>query len=206
MRQMLYVLALAAAIGGVAGPASAVGCPSAAATFVEKVGKQVTDTVANASMSSSQRLNQFRAIFRENADFPTMGRVALGTWWNKLPESRRGEYYGLVENLVVRVMFARLEEFAGQQYGIAVRRCNPIGTRGKQFLVEGPVQTAGGNQLIDVAWSILINRNNEYKVLDVQVAGVWLTLQKREEFDSFLRANGGDVAALLADLHSKVGT
>jgi ABC-type transporter MlaC component len=204
MRHLVFGLAAALALTAAAGPALARDC-NAATDFVTTVGKMVTDTVANGSISQPQRLSQFRTIFRNNADFPTMGRVALGQWWDKLPQNRRAEYYDLVEQLIVRVMFGRLEEFSGQQYGIAVKRCRPVGTQGRQFHVEGPVQNSSGSQLTDVRWSILLNRSGELKVLDVQVAGVWLTGQKKEEFDSFLRSHGGDVPALLTELRSRVG-
>ena len=94
------------------------------------MGSQVTDTVADTSLSAEQRLNQFRSIFRRNADIPTMGRFALGRFWKKLPEHRRDEYYSLLEQTIGRVMFGQLNDYAGERYSIETDRCNPKGSKG----------------------------------------------------------------------------
>lgn len=186
-------------------PAAAQGC-NEAVTFVSGVGKQVTDIVANASLSSNQRLSEFRRVFRANADFVTMGRVALGRWWNKLPEAQRPEYYQLIENLIVRVMFGRLNEFAGERYAIEARTCRPKGTKGREFLVDGPVLKAGGGSVTDVRWWVIRKSNGQLRVLDVSIAGISLTIQKREEFDAFILKSARRIDPLLQDLRRRAGS
>lgn len=204
MRQLIAALALIALWTAAAGPANAQSCDEAK-QFVAGVGRQVTDTVANPSLSTDQRLDRFKQIFKSHADFPTMAKVALGQWWKSLPANRHNEYFALVEQLIVRVMFGRLIEFAGERYSIETRTCAPKGTRGREFLVDGPVIRTGGGPVADVRWWVIKTRSGALKVLDVSIAGISLTLQKREEFDAFIRNNGNNVEALLSDLRRRVG-
>jgi len=168
------------------------------------LGKEVTDIVANSSLSSSDRLARFRSIFRKNANFPTMARFALGRYWKKLPAGQRKEYYKLVESLVVRVLFGQLESFAGQRYSITTQKCRIKGSKGKEFYVEGSVLNANGQKMTDVRWWFLIS-GGTMKLFDFQVAGIWLTQQKRAEFTTFLQTRRGDINLLLEDLRRRTG-
>lgn len=168
------------------------------------LGKQVTDIVANSSLSSGERIARFRSIFQKNANFPVMARFALGKYWKKLPTSQRKEYYKLVESLVVRVLFGQLQSFAGQKYSITTQRCLPKGTKGREFYVEGSVLNANGKVMTSVKWWFL-KSGNSMKLFDFQVAGIWLTQQKRDEFVSFLNVRSGNISLLLADLRRRTG-
>jgi phospholipid transport system substrate-binding protein len=46
----------------------------------------------------------------------------------------------------------------------------------------------------------LLGTNGNYKLVDIQVAGIWLSIELRDEFSSILGRNGGDIAALTAIL------
>ncbi|MHA1524478.1 MAG: MlaC/ttg2D family ABC transporter substrate-binding protein [Alphaproteobacteria bacterium] len=179
-------------------PATAASCQGAK-SFAGKIGKKITNIVANGSISSTARLRKFRSVFKRNADFPSMGRFALGRYWKKLAAGDRKSYYRLVESLVVGSLFGRLNEYAGNRYSIAVDNCRPKGTKGNQFIVQGPITNAAGQVTTQVHWWLLA-KGGGYKVFDIQIAGVWLTQQKRDEFTSFVKSNGANVKNLLADL------
>lgn len=180
-------------------PAGAAVC-SAAQSFAGNIGDKITDIVADRSISKQTRLNRFRAVFKNNADFPSMGRFALGRYWKKLSPGDRPVYYRLVENLIVGSLFGRLNEFAGNRYKISITSCRTKGTKGNQFIVQGPITNAAGQVTTQVLWWLLVKKSGAIKVFDIQIAGVWLTQQKRDEFTAFVKSNTGDVKNLIADL------
>ncbi len=183
---------------------AAASCPQAL-EFVGSVGGKVTSTVADTSLSSQQRLERFRSIFRNNADIPTMGRFALGRYWKKLSPNRHSEYFSLLEQIIGKVMFGRLNDYAGEQYSIKTEKCTPKGTKGFEFIVEGPVLKAGGEKVTDVRWW-LISPNGQMRVFDVSIAGIWLTQQKRHEFDRYIQTHGMRPEALLNSMKNKLGS
>ena len=185
-------------------PSTASANCSTATAKATALGKQVTDIVANPKLAPGDRIARFRLIFRKNADFPTMARFALGKYWKKLPAGQRKEYYKLVESLVVRVLFGQLESYAGQKYSITTERCRPKGSKGREFYVEGSVLNANGQVMTSVKWWFL-KTGGSMKLFDFQVAGIWLTQQKRAEFTSFLQVRRGDVSLLMADLRRRTG-
>ena len=204
-RRSLFACAFVIATGvSISLPSTAEASCSQASSLSNSLGKQVTSIVANASLSPGGRASKFRAIFRKNADFPTMSRFALGKYWKKLPAGSRAEYYKLVEALVVNVLFGQLESFAGQRYSITTQRCLPKGSKGREFYVEGSVLNANGQKMTNVKWWFVKGKSG-MKLFDFQVAGIWLTQQKRAEFTSFLQTRRGDINALLKDLRRRTG-
>lgn len=185
------------------GPAAA-SCPEAL-QFVSAVGGQVTSAVADSSLSPDQRLEKFRSIFRNNADIPYMGRFAMGRHWERLPASRHAEYFDLLEQTIGRVMFGQLNDFAGENYSIQTDKCSPKGSKGFEYIVEGPVLKQSGGKVTDVRWW-LINPGGRMRVFNVSIAGIWLATQKRDEFDRYIMTHGMRPEALLDSLKNKLGS
>jgi ABC-type transporter MlaC component len=49
----------------------------------------------------------------------------------------------------------------------------------------------------------LAGANGAYKIVDVQVAGIWLSVEQREQFASALSQNRGDIGSLTAQLRDR---
>jgi phospholipid transport system substrate-binding protein len=204
MRKLMFALTLLTGLSLAAAAPAAASCDDAL-QFVSTVGTQVTDTVANTSMSAEQRLTKFRSIFRNNADIQTMGRFALGKHWDKLPANRQSEYFNLLEETIGRVIFGQLNDYAGERYTIDTDRCSPKGSKGIEYIVDGAVIKDGGGKVTDVRWW-LINPSGHMRVFDVSIAGIWLAQQKRDEFDRYIMTHGMRPETLLDSLKHKLGS
>ena len=69
------------------------------------------------------------------------------------------------------------------------------------FLVYCVVARAGGEPL-RLVWR-LRQRDGRYRIIDLMVEGVSLVQTQRQEFVSFIRANGGSVDKLIAELRQR---
>ena len=56
-------------------------------------------------------------------------------------------------------------------------------------------------RLASIRWWIIINKDQQYKVIDLTLAGVSLTLQKKDEFTSYL--SNKSVSQLINNLSKK---
>jgi ABC-type transporter MlaC component len=123
-----------------------------------------------------------------------MGKVALGRYSRKLPVDREGQYTDLIRNMVTDMIHTKLNkdiEAEASVYSIIHRTCNTKGSKNREFLVDGDI-LKNDSKLTTVRWWIILNNSNEYKVIDISLAGVSLALQKREEFASYLSKNSID--------------
>ena len=133
-------------------------------------------------------------LLLNNADFKTMGKVALGRYSRKLPKDRENQYTILIKNMVTDMIHTKLNtnvEEEASSYSIINRTCNTKGSKNREFLVDGDI-LKNDLKLTTIRWWIVLNNSGDYKVIDISLAGVSLALQKREEFTSYLSKNSID--------------
>ena len=104
--------------------------------------------------------------------------------------------------MVSKTIYDRLEtnEDPDVIYSISNDTCREKGSKRKEFLIDGDVMK-NDSRLASIRWWLILNKDNEYKVVDLTLAGLSLTLQKKEEFTSYLSNKSIDM--LIADLSKK---
>ena len=90
--------------------------------------------------------------------------------------------------MLTKTIYDRLdndEDEPDVTYGIVNDSCRTKGSKNGEFLVDGDV-LKDDSRLASIRWWIIINKDQQYKVIDLTLAGVSLTLQKKDEFTSYL--------------------
>jgi ABC-type transporter MlaC component len=156
-----------------AAPARAEVCPS------YRVVQAAAASFNQAAASGSPRA--FAAVLDRHADVSRLAMFALGPHRTALPASQRAEYVKLTRHFIGRFLAERAGSFAGAQPTFI--NC----TSDKGFTL---VDTKVGNQR--VVWRVDRNR-----IVDVNAAGIWLSLQMRSSFVSVIQRGNGGIAALI---------
>lgn len=162
--------------------------------FINEISTETLFIVNSEDYTTNQKKYHLSNLLLNNADFKTMGKVALGRYSRKLPVDREGQYTDLIRNMVTDMIHTKLNkdiEAEASVYSIIHRTCNTKGSKNREFLVDGDI-LKNDSKLTTVRWWIILNNSNEYKVIDISLAGVSLALQKREEFASYLSKNSID--------------
>ncbi len=73
------------------------------------------------------------------------------------------------------------------------KRCN------RYVVVETNVVYPGNQVSSPIKW-LITGKGSRYRILDIQVYGVWLSAHMRSEFTKVLRSNKGNFEALFAYL------
>lgn len=149
-------------------------------------------------MDKATRVNRFTAYIVEHMDARKTALFTLGNY-------RRGAPDGVVEPFVA----------AFTAYSTAIYGAHLVDYSGATVRVTGDVvnkpgdvtvaTVAEGGQLrepLRIAFR-LVSDGGAYKIIDVQVAGIWLSVEQREQFASALSQNRGDIAALTASLKDR---
>ena len=178
---------------------SAESCDSAL-MFVNKVSSEATEIISSEKYTKNQRKFYFKKLFIDNADFETMGKVALGKYARKLKPEMTEEYNVLIKKLVIQMIYNRLDSEEQNNYIIVNNTCKPKGSKGLEYLVEGDILDSDERKITSITWWIIGKNDSSLKVLDVSIAGISLALQKREEFTSFISRNNNNINALIDNL------
>lgn len=162
--------------------------------FIDGMAQRALDFLANASLSQEQKSNEFRRLLQDSFDLDTIGRFALGRYWQVATPDERKEYQRLFRNMVVEVYSARFKEYKGQH--VETRNVRLDG--GKDAIVTSFIVQEDGSE-IQVDWRVRY-KNGRYQIVDVIVEGVSMSVTQRSDFSSVIQRGGGSVQALLAYL------
>jgi phospholipid transport system substrate-binding protein len=181
-------------------PESAAGGPSmnAARTFVDVMAKKTVAFLADKSLSEQQKKDQFRTLLFADFDLDTIGRFVLGTYWNRTNPTQREEYLSLFRKMIAEVWAERFEQYQGQKFALRNARAD-----GDRDVLVSSVIIPLENPEVQVDWRVRY-KNGQYKIVDVVVEGVSLSVTQRSDFASVIQRGGGNVDVLLASLREQV--
>ena len=166
--------------------------------FVSSLTQKGIGVIENNGLSEEKRKAEFRKLLNKNFDMKTIGRFALGRYWKTSSKQEQKEYLKLFENMIVEVYSKRFNDYNGQK--IEVTSARPNG-KSDALVSSSIVPDSGPN--IDVDWRVRKKKNGQYKVIDIMVEGVSMSLTQRSDFASVIQRGGGKVEVLLAHLRPK---
>ncbi len=156
--------------------------------------------LADRQLTASDRAARFRQMLSEGFDVPFIGRFVLGRFWRTASEEERTEFLRLFEDYIVQSYAHRFGEYSGENMRFTMTRPSPD----NQVTVFSDLVRPSGPP-VKVEWKLRPEGAN-YKVVDVVVEGISMSVTQRDEFSSVIQRNGGKVEGLLNILRDKIRT
>jgi phospholipid transport system substrate-binding protein len=190
LRMVLATAALAVALS--VQPASA--SPDAE-QFMQGVIDRGFAILKDNSGGEAARRARFHDFVLQNIETDKPALFALGQYRRGASEADLGPYSAAFRDYVTAVYESRLMERQEQSLKVTGSLDNKPG----DVTVNAQANDPNATDPIKIAFR-LNGQNGAYKVVDVQAAGVWLSIEQRDAFATFLSKNKGDIKALTADL------
>lgn len=186
-RRELCGMAVAALLG--------LSTPAAASTPAEDYVTGIADQVmklANNGKKGPALKSQFASLLNRYINLKGIADYALGPYAKQLPAGRRAEFYDLVNNYAAALFNYYVDDFRGTKLDI-------ISTtkQGKFTVIQSAITGSGGRE--QVKWR-LVPSGGGFRVADVNVKGVWLTISMKDRFSKVLKASKGNFDPLFAEL------
>jgi ABC-type transporter MlaC component len=159
--------------------------------YVTSVGNNVI-RLANSGGGKSALRQRFSALINQNANVRQVGLEALGPYRKQLPASMSGEFVRLVAFYMAAFFVFYIDEFQGSTIEI-----DSSAKQGSVTTVNSSVRFKNGSTS-KVRWRI----RGSGQVSDINVRGVWLSLQLKKRFTDVLKRSKGDFNELFAELKS----
>lgn len=164
--------------------------------FIQNLTDRGVAFLSDDSLSVEQQKKEFKTILNRDFDLKTIGRFALGRYWKSASAEQRDEYLELFNVMVIDVYSKRFEDYNGQDIKIVGSRAE-----GKRDVLVSSVLKQDGGPDVRLDWRVR-QKGSQFKVVDVIVEGVSMSLTQRSDFASVIQRGGGNVEALLQHLRS----
>jgi len=157
------------------------------------------DLLNNRALSTEQRRSQFETFLLGLTDMKRIADFTLGQYRRNASPADIAAFDAAFQSYAVAVYQSYFERYKGQtlkvtgsqtlapdDFVVATQLLDPNDHSGQPpLVVEFRVRTNTGNPV----------------VTDFAVAGIWLALEERDQFTSFLGQNGGNIAMLDSHLN-----
>ena len=182
-------------------PLSAPMIPPAAAdadaeAFTQRLIDDSVKILSNAD--DATRLAKFRAFIGKYADASKAASFTLGIHRRSASDADVAAFTVAFKNYVSAVYEKRLAELTGQTLKVV----GSIDNKPGDVTVNTVLVDPGAEEPLRVSFRLEGGGGN-YHFVDIQVAGIWLSIDQRDQFAAFLSRNGGNVPALTADLTAR---
>jgi len=165
--------------------------------FVEKLGKEVIETVSDEKLSDSQRRSNFRYLYLNAFDNFYISRFVLGRYWKRIDKSVKEEFVKTFNDYIVSTYAPKFKGWQGEFKAVdALIEKNFYNVKMDVINKNGPV--------LKLIWKIYLDKNKNFKILDVNIDGVSMLVTQRAEFMSVIKNNPNGVVGLIEAMKKKI--
>jgi phospholipid transport system substrate-binding protein len=163
-----------------------------AGAYVSKIAAEVMG-LANGGRSGDALRSKFVAILNKYINIRGIASFALGQYQSKLAGADKEQFYSLFSNYVASLFVAYVADFRGSDLKII-----SITSQGNFTTITSAIVSKGMGRE-QVKWR-LASTGGSYRISDINVKGVWLSIATKKRFGDVLKRSGGDFGPLFAEL------
>ena len=166
-------------------------------SFVEKLGKEFKETVSDEKLSDTQRRSNFRYLYLNAFDNFYISRFVLGRYWKRIDKSVKEEFVKTFNDYIVSTYAPKFKGWQGEFKAVdALIEKNFYNVKMDVINKNGPV--------LKLIWKIYLDKNKNFKILDVNIDGVSMLVTQRAEFMSVIKNNPNGVVGLIEAMKKKI--
>ena len=165
--------------------------------FVTSFADSAISILSSDSLSDAERTSSFTELVMSSIDLNLISKFVLSKAWKNASDEQKENYLIAFKDYFVSSYANKLDQYTGEKVDV-------IGSQeaGKYVIVESNIIREGTDTLkINLKWRLL-NKDNQIKIIDLNIEGISLVIAQREEFQSFLANNDYDLDKLIEKIVS----
>jgi len=166
--------------------------------LVRAVGQAAFALLGDRSLNAPAREERLRALYREHFDGDGICAQVLGRAWRHATPAERRELADLVETYFAKLLATRLSEFSGSDFRVLLSEPD-----GDGVAVYSQLADQRQRKYLNIKWR-LAKSGATYRIRDLVVENISVTLHQRREFAADIPEQGGNLAALKRALRNRI--
>ena len=165
--------------------------------FVTSFADSAISILSNDTISDAEKTSSFTELVMSSIDLNLISKFVLSKAWKNASDEQKENYLIAFKDYFVSSYANKLDQYTGEKVDV-------IGSQeaGKYVIVESNIIREGTDTLkINLKWRLL-NKDNQIKIIDLNIEGISLVIAQREEFQSFLANNDYDLDKLIEKIVS----
>ena len=170
---------------------------SAEKDFVSNFADSAIDILSDNEILEGEKNSKFTDLVMSAIDLNLISKFVLSKTWKNATDDQKERYIQAFKNYFINSYANKLDQYSGEQVEVVDAE-----EAGKYVIVNSFIYREGTDTLkINLKWRLL-NKDSEIKIIDLNIEGISLIIAQREEFQSFLANNEGDLEKLIEKIVS----
>ena len=163
--------------------------------FVQSVANEAS-LILTKNFTKEQKIEKLKSIAKKSVDFRGIGYYSLGAHRKNLSDDKKKEYLNIFEKYFLKSFSSRLAEYTDPKIRVdSQKKLNE-----KYTIVSSVLLATEEKPEVKIDWRIITKNPDKPLIIDVVIEGVSLAKVQKEEFNSIIKSNNGDINALLTSL------
>ena len=165
--------------------------------FVNEFAVEATTILSDETLNENDKNNKFANLVMSSIDINLISKFVLSKSWKTATDEQKEAYINAFKKYFINSYANKLNQYSGEQIIVSGSE-----EAGKYIIVNSNIVREGTDTLkISLKWRLL-NKNGVIKIIDLNIEGISLVIAQREEFQSFLANNDGNLDLLITKLIS----
>ena len=167
--------------------------------FVQETADEATEAL-NKRLSKEEKMEKLKIIAKKTVDVKGIGNYSLGTHRKTISDQQKDEYFEIFEQYFLKSFASRLAQYTDPKIRVdSQKKLND-----KYTMVSSTLLATSEKAEIKIDWRVVTKNPDNPLIIDVIIEGVSLAKVQREEFNSIIQSNNGNINALFKTLREFV--
>ena len=163
--------------------------------FVQSVANEASLILAK-NFTKEQKIEKLKSIAEKTVDIRGIGYYSLGAHRKNLSDDKKKEYLDVFKKYFLKSFSSRLAEYTDPKIRVdSQKKLNE-----KYTMVSSVLLATEEKPEVKIDWRIVTKNPEKPLIIDVVIEGVSLAKVQKEEFNSIIQSNNGDINALFTSL------
>ena len=163
--------------------------------FVQLIVDKASKVLAN-NLSKEQRIKKLKLIAMESVDIRGIGLYTLGSHRKNLSDNQKKEYNDLFYEYFLKSFSSRLADYTDPKINVlSQEKINE-----KYTIVSSLLVGTEKRPEVKLDWRVYTKNPNQPLIIDLIIEGLSLARTQKEEFNSVIQSNDGDINSLFLNL------
>ena len=169
--------------------------------FVQETADEATEAL-NKRLSEEEKMEKLKIIAKKTFDVKGIGNYSLGAYRKTISDQQKDEYFEIFEQYFLKSFASRLAEYTDPKIRVdSQKKLND-----KYTMVSSTLLATSEKAEIKIDWRVVTKNPDNPLIIDVIIEGVSLAKVQREEFNSIIQSNDGNINVLFSTLRKFVAT
>ena len=164
-------------------------------SFVQETADRASEAL-NKRQSKEEKMEILKTIAKETVDIRGIGFYSLGKHRKKMSDQKKEEYLEIFSKYFLKTFSSRLAEYTDPR----IRVDSQKKLSDKYTMVSSTLLATEDKPEVKIDWRVVTKDPDNPLIIDVVIEGVSLAKVQKEEFNSIIQSNDGDMNALFRNL------